>query len=159
MGVLAAVALAACTPAPSKPSTTGVVSRLTQADIPKIQFRQLDTINAIRQAKGMGALVLSPELISAANTHALDMSRQNRPWHFGSNGSSPLDRIAVAGFAGTLVGENISESFEDDLTTLKAWLNDDVTRQSIIDPAANSLGIGWFQEQNGKMWWVQIIGK
>ena len=47
------------------------------------------------------------------------MLRQNRPWHFGSDGSSPLERIKRAGYTGKLLGENISESFETELQTLK----------------------------------------
>jgi uncharacterized protein YkwD len=157
IAVMSVFVLANCTPTATP--TTGVVTRLTDKDVAIIQFRQLDTINAIRQAKGIQPLALSGQLTSAANTHALDMSRQNRPWHFGSDGSSPVDRIARAGFAGGLVGENISESFEDDLTTLKAWLQNPNARLSIEDPDAAYLGVGWYQEPNGKMWWVQVIGK
>jgi uncharacterized protein YkwD len=158
IAVMSMFVLANCTPEGTQ-GKDGVVTRLTEKDAPAIQFRQLDTINAIRQAKGMQPLALSAQLTAAANTHALDMSRQNRPWHFGSDGSSPVDRIARAGFAGLLVGENISESYEDDLTTLKAWLQNPNARLSIEDPDAAYLGVGWFQESNGKMWWVQVIGK
>ena len=37
------------------------------------------------------------------------MSAQNRPWHFGSDGSSPLVRVQRAGYRGKLLGELISE--------------------------------------------------
>jgi uncharacterized protein YkwD len=49
------------------------------------------------------------------------MSVQNRPWHFGSDGSSPLDRARRAGYTGTLLGELISETFESEVETLAAW--------------------------------------
>ena len=50
------------------------------------------------------------------------MARQNRPWHFGSDGSSPLDRVKRAGYPGMMLGENISETYETELETLSAWM-------------------------------------
>jgi uncharacterized protein YkwD len=124
----------------------------------EIQYRQLDAVNAIRTANGLEPVELSPELNAAAKTHAIDMSKQNRPWDFGSDGSSPLDRVARAGFAGTFIGENISETYEDDMQTLKAWMEDPTARGSILAPKARHLGVAWFQEPNGKLWWVQLLG-
>ena len=78
-----------------------------------VQFRALDSVNALRQAAGAPALRFSAELNAAAATHARDMAVQNRPWHFGSDGSSPIDRARRAGYAGTVLGENISGNLRD----------------------------------------------
>lgn len=123
-----------------------------------IQFRMLDAVNALRQASGAAPVVLSAELRAAAATHARDMSIQNRPWHFGSDGSSPLDRVARVGYAGRLLGENISETYESELETLAAWMEDPATRGVILDPAARQMGFDWYQESNGKIWWTLILG-
>jgi len=123
-----------------------------------IQFRVLDGVNALRGASGADQVSLSSELNAAAATHARDMSVQNRPWHFGSDGSSPLDRVARAGYQGTLLGENISETYESELETLSAWMEQPDTRNVILDARANDLGFAWFQEPNGKIWWTMIMG-
>jgi len=123
-----------------------------------IQFRVLDGVNALRGASGADQVSLSSELNAAAATHARDMSVQNRPWHFGSDGSSPLDRVARAGYQGTLLGENISETYESELETLSAWMEQPDTRNVILDARANDLGFAWFQEPNGKIWWTMIVG-
>jgi len=115
----------------------------------EIQFRMLDSVNALRRASGAGALELNAELNAAAATHARDMSLQNRPWHFGSDGSSPLDRVQRVGYGGQFLGENISESYETELETLSAWMADPITRDVILDPAARNLGFSWFQERSG----------
>jgi len=83
---------------------------------------------------------------------------QNRPWHFGSDGSSPLDRVARSGYTGQLVGENISETYEDETATLAAWMDLPETRETILSPRARNLGLSWFQERNGKIWWTMITG-
>ncbi|MEJ2018524.1 MAG: CAP domain-containing protein, partial [Maritimibacter sp.] len=97
-------------------------------------------------------------LTAAAATHSRDMHVQNRPWHFGSDGSSPLDRVQRTGYQGTLLGENISESFETDLETLAAWMAEKDTRDVILDPRARNIGLSWYQESNGKIWWTLVTG-
>ena len=58
-----------------------------------ISFRMLDGLNALRKAKGAPQLAFNAELNAASATHSRDMAVQNRPWHFGSDGSSPLVRV------------------------------------------------------------------
>ena len=131
---------------------------ITEGDKAEIQYRHLDAVNAIREKNGLQPVQLSPELIAAAKTHAIDLSKQNRPWDFGSDGSSPLDRVERAGYPGAFDGENISETFEDDLLTLNAWMDDPLSRGVILSERARSVGLSWFQESNGKIWWVQVFG-
>jgi len=124
----------------------------------KVLFRMLDAVNALRSASGVGQVVLNSELNAAAATHSRDMSVQNRPWHFGSDGSSPLERARRVGFTGTLLGENISETYETELETLAAWMETPDTRAVILDPEASLLGFSWHQEPNGKIWWTLVTG-
>ena len=86
------------------------------------------------------------------------MQVQNRPWHFGSDGSAPLDRVRRPGYPGTMLGENISETFENEVETLAAWLGQEDTRAVIMDPGAKNLGFAWFQEPSGKIWWTLLTG-
>lgn len=123
-----------------------------------VTYRLLDSVNSLRQAKGTAPLVLNAELTAAAATHSRDMSVQNRPWHFGSDGSSPLVRVQRAGFAGKLKGELISETYQTELETLAAWMDKPDTRDVILDPTANELGFGWYQEPQGKIWWTVVTG-
>lgn len=132
--------------------------RLTQADVQPIQLRHLDAVNAVRAENGLAPVQLSAELNAAALTHARDISVQQRAWHFGSDLTSPRERAARAGYTGEVVGENLSEGSDSDLTVLQTWLGFKDTRDVILDPAARGLGIGWYQEPSGKIWWVQLLG-
>ncbi len=132
--------------------------RITKAQTAKVQFRMLDSVNALRQASGAGPVQLDSKLNAAAATHSRDMSVQNRPWHFGSDASSPLDRVARVGYTGLMLGENISETYETELETLSAWMEQADTREVILDKRAVNLGFSWFQESNGKIWWTMILG-
>ncbi|MEL7149159.1 MAG: CAP domain-containing protein [Pseudomonadota bacterium] len=160
---VALAALAACsTPEPrfgpdGRPLPQ--IYRIKSGDTAEIQFRMLDGVNALREARGAAPVRLNSELTAAAKTHARDMSVQNRPWHFGSDGSSPIDRVTRVGYRGRLIGENISETFETELETLAAWMGSPETREVILDPRARDLGFAWFQESSGKIWWTLVTGQ
>jgi len=156
------VALSAC----AVPNDTGrlgadgqplpKVYRIRNGD--KLQFRMLDSVNSLRAASGAGPVQLNSQLKAAAATHSRDMSTQNRPWHFGSDGSSPIDRVQRAGYTGAMLGETISETYETELETLAAWMEEPGTRNVLLDKRAVNMGFAWYQEKSGKIWWTLIMG-
>lgn len=159
----AAAFLASCAPAPAptlgpdgKPLPR--VYQIRSQDEAKIEFRMLDSVNQLRAAAGAAPVQFSAQLNAAAATHSRDMSVQNRPWHFGSDGSSPVDRARRVGYPGEVLGENISETYETELETLSAWMEQADTRAVITDARARNLGFAWFQEPNGKIWWTLLTG-
>ena len=131
---------------------------IAPSDTGRIQFNMLDSINSLRIANGVSPLSLNPQLNAAAATHSRDMAAQNRAWHFGSDGSSPLDRVSRVGYKGKLLGETISETFESELETLAAWMDGAPTRGVIMDPKNRHIGFSWFQEESGKIWWTLVTG-
>ncbi len=162
---VAAAALAACGPTNTamrmgpdgRPVPT--VYRIAPSDGPRIQARMRDGINAARARRGLRPVELNDRLTAAAAVHARDMARQQRPWHFGSDGSSPLDRANRAGYPGRFLGELVSETFETELETLTAWLEARETRGLLLDPQMNEIGFAWHQEPNGKLWWALTTGR
>lgn len=155
---------AGCAPAPQETrlGSDGLplpqLYRIKDRDTAKIQFRMLDSVNTLRGASGQPPVELDATLNAAAATHSKDMSVQNRPWHFGSDGSSPIQRIARVGYTGELIGENISETYETELVTLGAWMDRPDTRRVILSGDADQMGFAWFQERNGKIWWTLVMG-
>ncbi len=134
------------------------VYRINGETAAAIPFRMLDSVNSLRSAKRLPPLAFNAQLNAAAETHSRDMSVQNRPWHFGSDGSSPLERVQRVGYRGRLFGELISETYETELETLAAWSGQADTRTVIMDPMAREMGFAWFQESNGKIWWTLVTG-
>ncbi|WP_159964492.1 CAP domain-containing protein [Profundibacterium mesophilum] len=162
--LISALALSACA-APPLPTLGPDGRPLPQVytigsnDTEQVQITMLDAVNSLRSAAGAGPLRYDASLNAAAATHSRDMSIQNRPWHFGSDGSSPLDRVRRAGYGGMMLGENISETYETELETLAAWIDDSQTRDVLLDPKATDMGFAWFQEDNGKIWWTLMTGR
>ena len=155
----AVLALAACasTSAPTVGADGKPLPRVYKIkDAREVSFRFLDSMNTLRAAKSLPPVAFDATLNAAAETHSRDMSVQNRPWHFGSDGSSPLVRVQRSGFTGRLLGENISETYETELETLSSWMALGDTRNVIMDPLATKLGFAWFQEPGGKIWWTML---
>ncbi len=134
------------------------VYKITAKQQDEIPYRLLDSVNTLRSARGLVPMQLNATLNAAAATHSRDMSVQNRPWHFGSDGSSPLLRAQRVGYTGRFTGELISETYETELETLAAWSAQEDTRAILMDPSSNELGFSWFQEESGKIWWTLVTG-
>ncbi|MEO1948910.1 serine protease [Thioclava sediminum] len=162
--VSAIVALAACQPTDTQPKLgpDGLplpkVYNITASDRSVIPQRVLESVNSLRSARGAAPLVLNDALTTAALAHSKDMAAQNRPWHWGSDGSSPLSRAQRAGYPGQVLGENISETYETEMETLSAWMKVADTRDVILNPAATQMGFSWYQEPSGKIWWTMVTG-
>lgn len=155
--------MAACTrPEPTPVGSDGQplpqVYHIKPGDEPAISYRMLDAVNSLRQSRGAPQLSFNAALIAACAAHSRDMAVQNRPWHFGSDGSSPLVRVQRVGYTGTLLGELISETYQTELVTLSDWMNQTDTRDVILDSRATEMGFSWFQEQTGKLWWTMELG-
>ena len=132
--------------------------RISAGQTNSVRIAHVAAVNEYRAQAGLGPLILSAELTAAALTQARDMAVQKRAWHFGSDTTSPQDRAARAGYFGVIKGENIAENYarEDDL--LNTWMNDPETRRLMFAADANDIGFGWYQESDGRLWWVQVIG-
>jgi len=156
--------LAACAQAPQPPrigpdgQPLPRIYRIAASDADEVKFRVLDSVNALRRASNAAPVSFNAALNAAAETHSRDMSVQNRPWHFGSDGSSPIDRARRVGYDGRLIGEAISETFETETQTLAAWMDAEGTRRIILSPDARDMGFAFFQERNGKIWWTLVMG-
>ena len=137
-------------------SKSGVISSF---EVTALKLRHLDMVNALRLENGRSSLKYSTSLSAASKTHAFDIARQQRAWNYGSDASSALERARIAGFKGLVLGENVSETFEGEYDVLNVWFKSKIGREIILDPKATHLGLSWYQDSTGKVWWVQMIGK
>lgn len=156
--------LAACSSAPPAPTLGAdgrplpTIFRIDKRQAAEIPGRVSDSLNTLRAARGLVPVQYNAALNAAAAAHSRDMSAQGRPWHFGSDGSSPLLRAQRAGYMGHLQGEVISETYESELETLAEWSAQPDTLGVLMDPSTNELGFGWYQEPGGKIWWTLVTG-
>ncbi|MAP00704.1 MAG: hypothetical protein CML35_02880 [Rhodobacteraceae bacterium] len=137
-------------------SKSGVISSF---EVAALKSRHLEMVNALRLENGRSPLKHSISLSAASKTHAFDIARQQRAWNYGSDASSAIDRAKIAGFKGLVLGENVSETYEGEYEVLEVWFQSKIGKEIILDSNATHLGLSWYQDSTGKVWWVQMIGQ
>ncbi len=99
-------------------------------------------INNARKSAGLPVLTVDSRLASAAQGHSIDMACFSLLSHTGSNGSSPSQRVAAAGYGGIYREEIIYASgYPQD--AFDWWMNDQIHRDAIMDSSATELGVGY----------------
>lgn len=158
----ALAALPGCLRPAPRPGPNGVtlpaIYRIDPADVARIRSRARDGVNAQRHAADAPPVALDAALNAAAVAHARDMAARNRAGHLGPDGATPVERAGRAGYRGTVLGETIAESYEDELQTVTAWFNRADTRAVLVDPRARDMGLGVVQTGGGKIWWCLLLG-
>jgi uncharacterized protein YkwD len=99
-------------------------------------------INGARAEAGLSQLSINAQLTAAAQAHSIDMVCHNLLSHTGSDGSSPSQRIAAAGYAASRSSEIIYGSGFPQ-TAFEWWMNDQVHRNEILNPGVTDMGIGY----------------
>jgi uncharacterized protein YkwD len=95
----------------------------------------------------------------AARLHSLDMAEQGYFSHESLDGRRPADRIAAAGFMGTVVGENIAMGYRTVSEVMAGWLSSPGHCRNIMDPDFQFLGVGYAEGADGTRWTQNFGGR
>ncbi|WP_434390470.1 CAP domain-containing protein [Melittangium boletus] len=112
-------------------------------------------------AKGKAsALTLDTRLRCAARLHSKDMGTKNFMSHTGSNGSSPWDRMASAGYSYRQAAENVAAGQGTPAAVVDSWMKSSGHCNNIMEPGLKHLGVGYFYAANStyKHYWTQSFG-
>jgi uncharacterized protein YkwD len=102
-------------------------------------------VNQERAAAGCPPLGISAELTVAAQGHSEDMAVNNFFGHTGSNGSSPWDRIATAGYS-TGAAENVAVGYATADVVMQAWMGSSGHRKNILNCSLTEIGVGFYDQ-------------
>jgi uncharacterized protein YkwD len=99
-------------------------------------------INNARAAAGLSPLTVNAALTTAALGHSIDMACHGLISHTGSDGSSPSQRIAAAGYFASRSSEIIYGSGYPQ-TAFDWWMSDQIHRDEILNPSVFEMGVGY----------------
>jgi len=97
-------------------------------------------LNRQRVENGLPALAVSPALTEAAEAHTWDMTSHRFFDHTGSDGSSPADRVARAGFRASTVEELIAANSGSAELVVSAWMGSQEHRGRILGAGLTHIG-------------------
>jgi len=136
-------------PGTGSPTGPGLVTSTCKFSIDQTRVNQtVDAINAYRAQSGLPAYVVNPDLVTAAQAHSADIACNNLFGHTGSNGSTPVSRVASTGYAVSVVTENVYGSYPP-LTPAGAvswWATDQTDprhNQNLVSTIYTQVGVGY----------------
>jgi uncharacterized protein YkwD len=137
------------------------------ADAPTVSARILDLVNAGRAAgHRCGAkyfapsapLALNANLTRAALAHSREMAANREFDHRGHDGSTPADRIRLAGYgAFRIVGENIAAGAMTPAEVTEGWFASPAHCENIMDARFTEIGIAYAANLDSAagLYWTQ----
>lgn len=119
-----------------------------------------DLINTYRIAKGLRPLMIHPQLTQAAQKHSKDLASQDKISHYGSDGSSPWDRVMKSGFKPRVAAENVGTGQMTVKEVFKGWKDSPSHDENLLLNDATHLGIAMVHQPNSRMktFWTLVVG-
>jgi uncharacterized protein YkwD len=131
-----------------------------QEENPALEFYA--RVNQARLDNGLPPYGWSDLLAAAAQRHASDLAAHRLASHTGSDGSTPRQRIAEAGYAawgnGAVVGENFWTGYGSVQDALDWFLGDPPHRENILSSRYREIGIGVATDSEGQVYYVLDFG-
>jgi uncharacterized protein YkwD len=101
----------------------------------------LNDTNVSREAVGLQALRLDPQLVQAAQTKAEDMIARNYWSHYGPKGDeTPWHFITNAGYSYKVAGENLARGYSNADQVTEAWLKSPAHAANLLSPRYTDVG-------------------
>ena len=122
--------------------------------------RARDVINQYRIDHKLKPLRLNAELTAAAKNHSRDLAKWDRISHYGSDGSTPWDRVKRAGYKPRVAAENVGTgqiSFEE---VMRGWKDSPGHNKNLLLSDAEHMGIALVQDPKTefKTFWTLVVG-
>jgi uncharacterized protein YkwD len=119
----------------------------------------LKLINDYRTAKGLAPLKLDARLTVAAKMQSKDLAQTDRISHYGSDGSSPWDRIKRAGYSAKIAAENVGTGQASLEEVFKGWTESPGHNRNLLLPAARDMGIALAEDPKTefKTFWTLVV--
>jgi uncharacterized protein YkwD len=134
------------------PATTGAPTLIAANFNSGYEDRVVQLVNNERRKGRCEPVRMNGQLRNAARMHSADMAARDFNDSVGSDGSTPADRAAQAGY-GALAGE-LTAKGGDAGDVVKRWLHDDNKREVLVDCAVRSIGVGAAMRGRTAYWTV-----
>ena len=119
----------------------------------------LAEVNAVRVAHGLRGLAPQRVLARVARAHSAAMAKGGFFDHRAPDGTDAPARVAAAGYAFALVGENIAAGMADPKSAVTSWMASPGHRSNLLDPRAVEAGAGYAPAPAGRYrhYWTILV--
>jgi len=99
-----------------------------------------------------------PRLGAVAREHSRDMAEHGALNHNSSDGRTPWDRIAAAGYPFATVAENVAAGQPDAQAAVESWLRSPGHCANIMNPEHRDFGAAGERGSDGTTYWTLKLG-
>ncbi len=121
------------------------------ASTAKIEVGIRQSINQVRQHKGLQLLQQNERLAQVARNYSRQMAEKNFFSHTGSEGTTSAERVEAAGIIYWVVGENLFKGTNINQpvkVAVDGWLDSPGHRENILRPFFTETGVGVWRVNN-----------
>lgn len=112
-------------------------------------------VNEERAKAGLPALNVMTDLTAAANVRAIEIKQSFS--HTRPDGSSFSTAIREQGVSFRGSGENIAWGQKTPQQVMNGWMNSEGHRANILSKNFKNIGVGYYQDEKGVNYWVQLF--
>lgn len=110
--------------------------------------------NQVRNEAGKSALEVDDDLMEAAQVRAEELAEKIS--HTRPNGKRGVDMIKGAGYG--YAGENLTVGNATPDSAMNSWMKSSGHNENMMTTEYTAIGVGCYQDENGRMYWVQLFG-
>lgn len=119
----------------------------------------ISLVNSARNQVGMSSLLISTELVSAAQRHSNDMANAGILNHIGTDESQFWERMVAPGYSLTTGAENILlRSDANAQMVFNQWWNSPPHQVNMMNPDYVEIGVAYAQSADGTYYFTMVLG-
>ena len=115
----------------------------------------LDIVNAEREKVGAAPLVMSEQINEAAALRAIELDTEFS--HYRPDGTLCFTVFDEFDVPGRNRAENVAAGQRTPERVVAAWMASEGHQRNILNPDYTDIGIGVFQGDDGRIYWVQLF--
>lgn len=125
------------------------------------QIALIGAINRERQRRGLSTFNVNSSLMAAAQAHSDDLATNNRWGHTGSDGSTPQDRMARAGYPLGAGEEVLAGNSIDVDAIVDLWLRNPQYQGILMNAGYVDIGAGYAHNDNAdyRDYWTVLVAR
>lgn len=112
-------------------------------------------VNKERAREGLKALTIKEDVTAAAQVRAKEIVTTFS--HSRPDGRSCFTALKEQGVSYRGAGENIAWGQKSPEAVVKGWMNSEGHKANILNEKFTSIGVGYYQDSNGRNYWTQFF--
>ena len=140
---------------PGTPDTEEPDTDVSDGELSSQAAAVLSLVNKERAKEGLPALKIDAKVTKAANVRAREIKKSFS--HTRPDGSSYSTALKEQGVSYRMSGENIAWGQKTPEQVMNAWMSSSGHRANIMNKNYKNIGIGYYEDEKGVKYWVQLF--